>query len=74
MKWNNLSTLPKLETESCSLGINFYDQDGTVYQGYMQVTDKLFYFYSYEHRSYIQNVKGWAYLPSAPMANQNEKL
>lgn len=71
--WNTLAKLPALETDHCSVGVNFYDTDGAVYQGYCQEDDGLFYWYSYEHRCYIENVIGWMSLPVAP-ANIQQTL
>jgi len=58
--------LPELETDSCSIGINFYDSDGAVYQGFGQATGDEWEWFSYEHRCYIENVQGWQPLPQPP--------
>ena len=56
-------SLPKLETETCSVGVNFLDENGAVYQGYATIENEFVYWYSYEHRSWINAVTHWMPLP-----------
>jgi len=63
---------PELETKSCSVGCNFCDVDGAVYQGYANYNDdNTVDWYSYEHRGYIKNVTHWMPLPEPPKDTAN---
>lgn len=63
--------LPDKETEHCSVGCNFVDIDGAVFQGYCDWLDSdgEASWYSYEHRSYMENISHWMPLPEPPKAD-----
>jgi hypothetical protein len=70
--WNTFPKLPRLEAGHCNISVNFYDKYGSVYQGYYMEEDTLFYWYSYEYSAFIQDVRGWMYLPEAPAEEVKE--
>lgn len=54
---------PEGETKNCSVGCNFKDKDGAVYQGYCDWLYEELEWYSYEHRGYIDDITHWMLLP-----------